>query len=304
MAATGIKAPGRQIRGTWASSRRCGGRAAWVGPDAPVAGFDRKARRRIRLGADDAGTWKRGTRPAEQVHADLSRGRCLAARSVAFGASGPRREVVWLVRWASPEGPAQHRNRARQPGGHGPGPRARGDRRPVRQSKDLVTGSLIVEAVSLEYAVDVARRCPTYEFGGSVEVRPVQDPGSEARGQGPPRCHGAGQDLFRGVRAPGQRADPGPDPASIPLAKDIVHHALVSAMHAWRFGLRGTRRRRSSGPPQPGDRHHPPGTAPPLVPARAGDNDGAGGHDRGGTGPGRRERQRAGDDVRGVRSRA
>jgi hypothetical protein len=46
---------------------------------------------------------------------------------------------------------------------------------PYAESKDLVTGSLIVEAASLEDAIDVARTCPTYEFGGSVEVRPVQD---------------------------------------------------------------------------------------------------------------------------------
>jgi hypothetical protein len=46
---------------------------------------------------------------------------------------------------------------------------------PYAESKDLVTGSLIIEAASLEDAVDVARTCPTYEFGGSVEVRPVQD---------------------------------------------------------------------------------------------------------------------------------
>jgi hypothetical protein len=47
---------------------------------------------------------------------------------------------------------------------------------PYAESKDLVTGSLIFEAASLEDAIDVARTCPTYEFGGSVEVRPVQDP--------------------------------------------------------------------------------------------------------------------------------
>ena len=48
---------------------------------------------------------------------------------------------------------------------------------PYAESKDLVTGSMIIEAASLEDAIDVARTCPTYEFGGSVEVRPVQDPG-------------------------------------------------------------------------------------------------------------------------------
>ncbi|WP_069465457.1 YciI family protein [Actinacidiphila rubida] len=47
---------------------------------------------------------------------------------------------------------------------------------PYAESKDLVTGSMLFEADSLEDAVDVARTCPTYEFGGSVEVRPVQDP--------------------------------------------------------------------------------------------------------------------------------
>jgi hypothetical protein len=39
----------------------------------------------------------------------------------------------------------------------------------------LVTGAMIIEAVSLADAVEVARHCPTYEFGGSVEVRLVQD---------------------------------------------------------------------------------------------------------------------------------
>ncbi len=61
-----------------------------------------------------------------------------------------------------------------------PGAAVRGHERvvtdgPYAESKDLVTGSLIIEAASLEDAVDVARTCPTYEFGGSVEVRPVQD---------------------------------------------------------------------------------------------------------------------------------
>jgi hypothetical protein len=46
---------------------------------------------------------------------------------------------------------------------------------PYAESKDLVTGSMIIEAASLEDAIEVARTCPTYEFEGSVEVRPVQD---------------------------------------------------------------------------------------------------------------------------------
>ena len=46
---------------------------------------------------------------------------------------------------------------------------------PYAESKDLVTGSLIISAASLEDAVEVAHSCPTYEYDGSVEVRPVQD---------------------------------------------------------------------------------------------------------------------------------
>ena len=62
-----------------------------------------------------------------------------------------------------------------------PGAAVRGHERvvtdgPYAESKDLVTGSMIFEAASLEDAIDVARTCPIYEFGGSVEVRPVQDP--------------------------------------------------------------------------------------------------------------------------------
>jgi len=64
-----------------------------------------------------------------------------------------------------------------------PGAVVRGQERvvtdgPYSESKDLVTGSLIFEAASLEAAIEVARTCPTYEYGGSVEVRPVQDPRS------------------------------------------------------------------------------------------------------------------------------
>ena len=46
---------------------------------------------------------------------------------------------------------------------------------PYAESKDLVTGSMIIEADTLEDAIEVALTCPTYEFDGSVEVRPVQN---------------------------------------------------------------------------------------------------------------------------------
>lgn len=48
---------------------------------------------------------------------------------------------------------------------------------PYAESKDLVTGAMIISASSLEDAVEVARGSPTFEFDGSVEVRPVQDEG-------------------------------------------------------------------------------------------------------------------------------
>lgn len=44
---------------------------------------------------------------------------------------------------------------------------------PYAESKDLVTGSMVIEAASLEDATSVALTCPVYEFEGSVEVRPV-----------------------------------------------------------------------------------------------------------------------------------
>jgi hypothetical protein len=44
---------------------------------------------------------------------------------------------------------------------------------PYAESKDLVTGALVLEATSLDEATKLARECPIFEFGGSVEVRPL-----------------------------------------------------------------------------------------------------------------------------------
>jgi len=44
---------------------------------------------------------------------------------------------------------------------------------PYAESKDLVSGTLVVEAASLGEATELARDCPIFEFDGSVEVRPV-----------------------------------------------------------------------------------------------------------------------------------
>jgi hypothetical protein len=44
---------------------------------------------------------------------------------------------------------------------------------PFAESKDLVTGSMIVDAASLEEATGLAQDCPVFDYGGSLEVRPV-----------------------------------------------------------------------------------------------------------------------------------
>jgi hypothetical protein len=50
---------------------------------------------------------------------------------------------------------------------------------PYAESKDLVSGTLVVEAASLDEAAELAQGCPILLLDGSVEVRPVLDkPGS------------------------------------------------------------------------------------------------------------------------------
>ena len=44
---------------------------------------------------------------------------------------------------------------------------------PFAEAKDLVTGTLVIKAPTLEAATEVAKDCPIYEYDGSVEVRPV-----------------------------------------------------------------------------------------------------------------------------------
>jgi len=44
---------------------------------------------------------------------------------------------------------------------------------PYAESKDLVSGIVVVEAASLDEAAELARGCPIFERDGSVEVRPV-----------------------------------------------------------------------------------------------------------------------------------
>ena len=53
---------------------------------------------------------------------------------------------------------------------------------PYAESKDLVTGSLVLEAASLDEATELALGCPVFEMGGSLEVRPVAATDDEAAG--------------------------------------------------------------------------------------------------------------------------
>jgi hypothetical protein len=81
---------------------------------------------------------------------------------------------------------AQGRLSGAQPLAHPPsGKTVRGRERtitdgPYAESKDLVSGTVIVVAASLEEAAELARGCPILELDGSVEVRPVIDTPNQA----------------------------------------------------------------------------------------------------------------------------
>jgi hypothetical protein len=44
---------------------------------------------------------------------------------------------------------------------------------PFAEAKEVVGGYLVVKAGSLDAAVDIARDCPIFNYGGDVEVRSV-----------------------------------------------------------------------------------------------------------------------------------
>jgi hypothetical protein len=46
---------------------------------------------------------------------------------------------------------------------------------PFAESKDLVGGYAIVNAKSVDDAVEIARGCPIFEYDGILEVRPLRD---------------------------------------------------------------------------------------------------------------------------------
>jgi hypothetical protein len=44
---------------------------------------------------------------------------------------------------------------------------------PYAEAKDLVNGYVLIEAAAIDQAVDLAKGCPIFADGGSVEVRPI-----------------------------------------------------------------------------------------------------------------------------------
>ena len=45
---------------------------------------------------------------------------------------------------------------------------------PYAEAKDVVGGYIVIEARDIQQAVELAKGCPIFEVGGSVEVRPIQ----------------------------------------------------------------------------------------------------------------------------------
>ena len=45
---------------------------------------------------------------------------------------------------------------------------------PYAEAKDLVNGYVLIEAATIDHAVELSRSCPILEDGGSVEVRPLR----------------------------------------------------------------------------------------------------------------------------------
>lgn len=45
---------------------------------------------------------------------------------------------------------------------------------PYAEIKDLVNGYILIEAATIDHAVEISKGCPVLEDGGSVEVRPIR----------------------------------------------------------------------------------------------------------------------------------
>ena len=142
MAATGIKAPGRQIRVLRQAQEGAVAVPAWVGPDAPVAGFD-EARRRIRWGAmvPEPGSGEHALRSKFML---IFRGGAVSRPDLS-----PSELQAHVEKWyRSSDGLARQGRRNAGTALDNPGVAVRGYDRvvtdgPYAESKDLVTGSMI-----------------------------------------------------------------------------------------------------------------------------------------------------------------
>jgi len=45
---------------------------------------------------------------------------------------------------------------------------------PFAEAKDIIGGYIVVEAKDLSHAAELAKGCPIFEVGGSVEIREIQ----------------------------------------------------------------------------------------------------------------------------------
>ena len=44
---------------------------------------------------------------------------------------------------------------------------------PFIESKEAVTGYILIKANDLEHATALAKACPTFKYGGAIELRPI-----------------------------------------------------------------------------------------------------------------------------------
>ena len=80
---------------------------------------------------------------------------------------------AWIAALAS--------NNRTEPGGHpvhAGGRMLRGremalDDAPYNETRDMLTGTLVVLGTDLDEVTELARGCPVFDFNGSVEIRPI-----------------------------------------------------------------------------------------------------------------------------------
>ena len=111
---------------------------------------------------------------------------------------------------------------------------------PYAESKDLVTGSMISKPPALKTPSTWRARARHMSSAVPSRCGRSRTPDLSLVDEGPAAVSSAElvEDLFRKEYAHLVSALTRVlGPSNIPLAEDVVHDALVSAMHAWRFGL-------------------------------------------------------------------